>query len=57
MVRIIIVSILAVLNAVLGLYNICNGNIIGFFNIGVAIWCIIAVIIIAEIERTKDGKQ
>lgn len=53
MIGIIINSILAIITTGLGVYIMCNGKNIGFFNIVVAIWCIISAIIIAEIERTR----
>ena len=53
MISIIINSILAIINTALGVYNVCNGNNVGFFNIGVAIYCILLAIVIAVIERRR----
>ena len=55
MIRVIIVSTLA--NAGLGIYNLYNGNIVGFFNIGVVIFCILSAIIIdGNLKETKMSK-
>ena len=47
MIALIINLTLAFINVVLGTYIISTGNNIGFFNIGVAIYCVLMAIIVA----------